>query len=103
MAIVESRGRGQVFRVGPIGRGGEFIGPFGLNRCFRKKWPIDDLKTNIERGCIALQGGNKLHVLKRYNTKCNDAYVYKVMQITGILKERNARGDPDPTRGLERI
>jgi hypothetical protein len=103
VAIVESRSSGQVFRTGPLGRRGKFYGPFGINRSFLKKWPIDDLQTNILVGCRALRGDDHLKILRRYNTACDRNYVNKVRQIMAILKQRHRDGDPDPTRGLDRL
>ena len=72
--VIESREQ-----IGPLGRKGTFIGPFGIHKDFRKKWDIDDPRENIRVGVAALRGKDKLRVLRRYNTKSNRSYEQAVM------------------------
>lgn len=55
------------FKCGPLGRHGTFIGPGGIHKQFRAKWAIDDPKENIRVTIAALEGRDKVRVLKRYN------------------------------------
>lgn len=74
VAHIESRLPGRVeFRCGPL-PGGTFYGPFGIHRCFLKRWPIDNVLVNCWYGVRALRGGNKKKVLRRYNAEFDRAY-----------------------------
>ena len=88
VAIVESRpqGGGMEMRFGPLGRSGNFVGPMGLNRCFAGKYDIYNPWENIRVGVAALRG-NELKALRRYNTRCNPAYISEVMRIKRKIKE----------------
>ena len=79
VAKVESGCKQQEFRVGRLGRS-KFYGPMGIAGCYLKKWPIDNPWENVRVGVRALQGADKLRVLRRYNTTCTPQYVAAVMQ-----------------------
>jgi hypothetical protein len=58
-----------------MGRHGRYVGPFGIHRDFRAKWPnLDDPFVNIWVGVRALRGENKKKVLRRYNANFTQAY-----------------------------
>jgi hypothetical protein len=80
---VESGNSHHEFRIGLIGWEKQVVGPAGINVCFANKWNIYDLRTNIERGVLALKprGREKSikDVLRRYNKKFNYAY-WKAVQ-----------------------
>jgi hypothetical protein len=85
------------YRVGPLGTRGTYIGPMGIHKQFRKKWDIDNPYENIRVGVAALQG-DKMRVLRRYNTSCNGAYVKAVM--AKYRKYKNTEWGCVPLRGL---
>ena len=74
---VESGVPGQEFRAGLMGK--TYYGPAGIHRSFLTRWPIDDLKTNIEVGVAALRGKSPRAVLRRYNKEWNIEYEQAVL------------------------
>jgi hypothetical protein len=73
VARIESGTRVQEFRTGFMGR--TYLGPFGIHKCFLKKWPVDQLECNIEVGVRAIARYKDLKVsLKKYNTAFNEGY-----------------------------
>jgi hypothetical protein len=79
VARVESGTKTEMLRFGPMGKSGRYYGPFGIERSFLKKWPIDNPFVNIEVGVKALRGPDKRRVLRRYNATFNEAYFRAVM------------------------
>jgi hypothetical protein len=80
VAHVESRGQGQEFRFGPLGKKGQYYGPFGIDKSFQGRWgDLADPRVNIEVGVRALRGKDKLRVLRRYNRESSRAYEAAVM------------------------
>lgn len=72
------------FKCGPLGKKGTYIGPGGINKCFRKKWDIDDPVENIRVVVMSLQNTEsdeaKVRRLKRYNKKWwENRYIPDVM------------------------
>lgn len=85
VASVESRlpGRNK-FRCGPIGRG-TYYGPFGLHKCFLKRWDISDPVVNIEIGVRSLKprkGETLKHRMRRYNLAFNEGYWRTIKKLT---------------------
>jgi hypothetical protein len=81
---IESRNpkTGEEFRFGKMGK--TYYGPCGIHKDFLKKWPIDNLETNIEAGARALRGVGyneslQKRRLHRYNASCNSSYLKAVM------------------------
>lgn len=86
VAEVESSGRGQRFRFGRMGK--TYYGPFGIHRCFLKKWNIADLLINTEVGIRALaRYKSQRRSLQRYNASFNESYWRRIKQ----LEARNRR------------
>ena len=78
VAHIESRLPGrQEFRLGKIGHG-TFYGPFGIHKCFKKRWPIDRWPVNVYYGCRALRGvqteAQARRRLKSYNAEFDRDY-----------------------------
>ena len=78
---VESGNASNLVRFGPLGKSGKYIGPMGINKCFRKKWDIDDPFVNVAVGARALRGSDKRQVLRRYNTAFDEDYYRAVMAL----------------------
>lgn len=79
--VVESGDANNLIRFGPLGKSGKYIGPMGINKCFRKQWDIDDPVVNIAVGARALRGSDKRRLLKRYNAAFNEGYYRAVMAL----------------------
>ena len=98
VATVESGCKVNEVRVGPLGSKGKFIAPFGINKCFRDKWDIDNPYINIVVGVRALRGRDQRHVLQRYNAEFNEAYYRAVMacarQYRAELNQSDSRKQP---------
>jgi hypothetical protein len=77
VAHIESRIGNQELRIGRLGNS-RYYGPFGINKCFLARWPIDRLDINIRVGVNALRGGFKS--LRRYNANCTHSYLAAVRQ-----------------------
>lgn len=80
---VESRTATQEFRFGPMGRRGQYIGPAGIDKCFRDKYDIDCWPVNVLVGVRALRAHRRERteraILRRYNANFNQAYYRAVM------------------------
>jgi hypothetical protein len=79
VARVESGTRTEMLRFGPMGRSKKYYGPFGIERSFLRRWPIDNPFVNVEVGVKALRGRDKRRVLQRYNASFNEPYFRAVM------------------------
>jgi len=65
---------------------GTFYGPFGIHRCFLKKWNIDDPMVNTMVGIQALaRYRDQRKTLQKYNAEFNEAYFQRVK----FLEQRN--------------
>jgi hypothetical protein len=85
VAETESSCRGHQFRFGKMGKG-TYYGPFGIHRCFLKKWDIDDPWTNTMIGIRALaRYKDRRRTLQKYNTAFNEAYWRRIC----FLERRN--------------
>ena len=96
LAETESSGKGERIRFGKISK--TYYGPFGIHKCFLKKWDIADWKVNTEVGIRALAGHIKrqgsLHgALKKYNTGDKgvkfEGYVNKIKNLQRKYKREN--------------
>ena len=72
------------FRVGRLGHS-KYYGPFGIHRCYLKRWAIDNPCVNILVGVRALRGTRtikgKRRVLRRYNASYTRRYYRAVMGL----------------------
>ncbi|MGO9175295.1 MAG: hypothetical protein ACLQED_04030 [Desulfobaccales bacterium] len=85
VAETESSCKGQQIRFGKMGKG-TFYGPFGIHRCFLKKWDIDDPMVNTMVGIQALaRYKDHRKTLQKYNAEFNEAYFQRVK----FLERRN--------------
>jgi hypothetical protein len=76
------------FRFGKMGRG-TYYGPFGIHKCFLKKWQIDDPFVNTEVGIRALAQYKDLRrSLKKYNTEFNEAYFKRVIFLSRKYRQQ---------------
>lgn len=96
VAHVESRTAELEFRYGPMGRRGTYLGPFGIHRSFRKRWPIDNVWVNVWVGVRALRGRNKRRILRRYNKSYNRAYALAVRRAERRYKKMLADIEKTP-------
>lgn len=88
VAHIESRLPGkEEFRCGKMGS--TFFGPFGIHKCFKKRWPIDNPLVNCWIGVRALRGRNKKKILKRYNAKFDQAYWLAIKRAKKKYKNWN--------------
>lgn len=85
---IESRSATQEFRFGPLGRAGKYLGPAGINRCFRAKWDIDNWRVNAWVGVRALRGRDERRVLQRYNASFTEAYYRAVLAAKRKYRDR---------------
>ena len=87
VARVESGTKTEKLRFGPMGKSGKYYGPFGIERSFLRRWPIDNPFVNVEVGVKALRGSDKRRILQRYNTNFNEAYFRAVITTCRRNKE----------------
>lgn len=89
VANVESRIGAQEFRVGRIGK--SFYGPFGIHKCFKRKWHIEEWPVNVWVGCMSLRGiwteKRAKKRLKRYNAEFDRGYWLAVKRAWRKYKE----------------
>jgi hypothetical protein len=84
VAECESSNKYARYRFGKMGR--TFYGPFGIHKCFLKKWAVDDPFINTEVGIRALaRYGSQKKALKKYNASFNMAYYNRIK----FLERRN--------------
>ncbi len=95
VAETESSYKGQQFRFGRMGRT-HYSGPFGINRCFLRKWNVDDPWINTVLGIRALSFyRNKRQTLQHYNANFNEGYYRRVRELErrnkkeGVFNEGN--------------
>ena len=87
VAEVESSNKEVRFRFGKMGRG-TYYGPYGIHKCFLKKWDISDPSINTEVGIRALaRYKDQRKALKKYNASFNEGYYRRIKQ----LEARNRR------------
>jgi hypothetical protein len=80
VAEVESSYKGERFRFGKMGK--TYYGPFGIHKCFLKKWDISNTFVNTEVGIRALSRyGNQKKSLKKYNTHFNMTYYKRIKYL----------------------
>lgn len=89
VARVESGTKTETLRCGPMGKSGRYYGPFGIERSFLRRWPIDDPFVNVAVGVKALRGADKRRVLKRYNAAFDEVYYRAVM---GLYRQAKQEG-----------
>jgi hypothetical protein len=81
VAEVESSNKEVRFRFGKMGKG-TYYGPYGIHKCFLKKWAINDPLVNTEVGIRALaRHKDQRQSLRRYNTSFDEAYYRRIKQI----------------------
>jgi soluble lytic murein transglycosylase-like protein len=85
VAETESSTKEVRFRFGKMGRS-KYYGPFGIHKCFLKKWNINDPFVNTEVGIRALArygpgDGNYRRALKKYNATFNEAYYRRIKEL----------------------
>ena len=81
VAEVESSYKGERFRFGKMGKG-TYYGPFGIHKCFLRKWAINDPMVNTEVGIRALaRYKDQRTSLKRYNTSFNEGYYRTIKKL----------------------
>ena len=91
VAHIESRKGQQEFRVGLMGR--TYYGPFGVNKCFLKKWSVDELDTNIKVGVKALSRNQNLKKsLQKYNAAFNEAYWQAIQEARRKYRKGGVSG-----------
>lgn len=79
VAHVESRGAGQEFRVGLLGR--RWYGPYNVHRDYAKRWPdLATISGNCRRGVAALRGRDLRRILGIYNADFTEAYYQAVLR-----------------------
>jgi hypothetical protein len=92
VAETESSCKGQQFRFGKMGKG-TYYGPFGIHRCFLKKWAINDPLVNTEVGIRALaRYSSQRRALQKYNASFNEAYWRRIKQLERQNRERRVFG-----------
>jgi len=108
LAETESSGKGERIRFGQISK--TYYGPFGIHKCFLKKWNIVDWKVNTEVGIRALSGhlyranGNLHNALKKYNTgdkgEKYNKYVRRIKNLKKQYEKENVfkKGDNEPIK-----
>jgi len=81
VAETESSCKGKRFRFGRMGKG-TFYGPFGIHKCFRRRWDIGNPYVNTQVGIRALaRHKNQRRSLRKYNASFNEAYWKRVKQL----------------------
>lgn len=86
VAHIESRTSTEYVRQGQIGRVG-YWAPFAIHPDYKKRWAVDYAPINVLVGVKALQGKDKLRVLKRYNREYTRSYGAEVMKAYRKHKE----------------
>jgi hypothetical protein len=87
VAETESSCKGKRFRFGRLGKG-TYYGPFGIHRCFIRRWNIADLYINTEVGIRSLaRYKSQRRTLKKYNASFNEVYYRRIK----FLEARNRR------------
>lgn len=81
VAEVESSNKEVRFRFGKMGKG-TYYGPFGIHKCFLKKWTINDPMVNTEVGIRALaRYTDQRKSLRKYNLAFHEGYFKRIKQL----------------------
>jgi len=82
-SVESSRGR-HLFGFGRISK--SFYGPYGIHRCFLKRWDIDDpyINTMVGIKALARYGSSKqarIKALRKYNTNYDSSYYKLILHL----------------------
>jgi hypothetical protein len=100
VAEVESSYKGERFRFGKMGKG-TYYGPFGIHKCFLKKWAINDPYINTEVGIRALaRYKDQRKSLKKYNAAFNEGYYRTIKKLEKKNRESGVfkKGENEPIK-----
>lgn len=89
VAEVESSYKGERFRFGKVSK--TYYGPYGIHKCFLKKWNIADPYVNTEVGIRALaRYKNQRKSLKKYNVSFNEGYYKRIKYLENKNRKEKA-------------